>query len=149
MVMYVCKFHITLTMISTVNKSFQVALFLQEMYYCCIAFIKFSILAFYRRIFPINTLRFTTYALIGIIAIWWVTVALISILNCTPIDYNWDRTQPGGHCLDPEIFAIAISIPNIVTDLIILLLPLPVIWKLQLHFKKKMALSAIFSLGIL
>ena len=44
---------------------------------------------------------------------------------------------------------IAISIPNIVTDVIILLLPLPVIWKLQLHFKKKIAVSAIFSLGIL
>lgn len=119
------------------------------MYYCCIACVKLSVLAFYRRVFPVNTLRITSYALAGVIAIWWITVVLISILACTPISFNWDRTQPGGHCLDPRIFVIAISIPNIVTDITILLLPLPVIWRLQLHFKKKIAVSAIFSLGIL
>lgn len=123
-------------------------LFAQNMYYCCIAFIKFSILTFYLRLFPISKFRIATYALIGITAIWWVPVALISILGCTPIEYNWDRTQPGGHCIDARKFILANAIPNIVTDLIILLLPLPVIWHLQLHFKKKLAVSAILSLGI-
>ena len=76
-------------------------------------------------------------------------MALGAILGCTPINYNWDRTQPGGYCVDARIFSIGVSIPNIVTDVIILLLPLPVIWQMQLHFSKKIALSAIFSLGIL
>ena len=121
----------------------------QDLYYSCIAFIKFSILAFYRRLFPISEFRITTYVLIGVIAIWWITAVLISILNCTPISYNWDRTQPGRHGLDARKFVIAVGIPNIVTDGIMLLLPLPVIWQMKLQFKKKMALSAILSFGIL
>ena len=120
------------------------------MYYCCIAFIKFSILFFYRRLFPVNKLRIATFALLGTIAALWITSALASILPCTPVSYNWDRTQQGGHCLGNRgAFTIGVSVPNIVTDVLILLLPLPVIWKLQTHFKKKVALCGIFSLGLL
>ncbi|KAM0802244.1 hypothetical protein BDR22DRAFT_778699, partial [Usnea florida] len=124
-------------------------LLLQNMYFCCIAFIKFSILFFYRRIFPANKFRIATYALLGTIAAIWITSALLSVLPCTPVSYNWDRTQQGGHCIgNPSYFTVGISVPNIVTDILILLLPLPVTWKLQLRPKKKLALCGIFSLGI-
>ena len=41
------------------------------------------------------------------------------------------------------------SIPNIITDAAILILPLPYIWKLQLPLAQKLALSSIFALGVL
>lgn len=41
------------------------------------------------------------------------------------------------------------SVPNIVTDLIMLLLPMPVIWRLKLPTKQKIALTGVFLLGSL
>lgn len=106
------------------------------MYYCCIAFVKFSTLFFYRRI-SVNKLRIATFALLGTIAALWITAALITVLLCTPVSYNLDRTQRGGHCFgNPGAFTIGVSVPKIVTDVLILLLSLPVIWNLQLHPKK-------------
>lgn len=122
-------------------------LLLQNTYYSGTAFVKFSILVFYRRIFPVNVLRITTFALIGFITIWLIAVSLTTILSCTLIDYNWDVTQPDGYCFDARSFSVAFAIPIIGTDLLILLLPLPVVWRLQLQPKRKIALSMIFSLG--
>ena len=117
------------------------------MYYCCIAFIKSSILFFYRRLFPVNKLRIATSALLGTIAALWITTALLSILPCHPVSYSWDRTQRGGHCTgNPGDFTIGVSVSNIVTDILILLLPLPVIWKLQLQSKKKLHFAGYFLL---
>lgn len=70
------------------------------------------ILAFYRRFFPIQKIRIATYILDGIIANWCIKGALIGILNCTPVSYNWDRTQPSNHYPDPITNIIAISIPE-------------------------------------
>lgn len=120
------------------------------MYYCCIALIKFSILFFYRRLFPVSKLRIATSALLGTIAALWITAAFLSVLPCHPVSYNWDRTQQGGHCTgNPGDFTIGVSVPNIVTDVLILLLPLPVIWQLKMQPQKRVALCGIFSLGIL
>ena len=118
-------------------------------YYGGTAFVKLSILVFYRRIFPVNVLRITTFLLIGIITIWWIALTLTTILSCTPVDYNWDVTQPDGRCLNGRNFSVAFSVPIIVTDLFVLVLPLPVVWRLQLQSKRKIALSIIFSLGTL
>ena len=41
------------------------------------------------------------------------------------------------------------SIGNIVSDFIILLLPIPVVWRLQLRLKQKFAVMGIFGLGFL
>lgn len=119
------------------------------MYYCCLAFIKFSILAFYRRVFPTGELRITTYILIGVITAWWIAAVLVSVLSCTPAKFDWDSTKHNGHCIGASGFILRNSIPNIATDVAILLLPLPVIWKLQLPIRKKVAVTVIFSLGIL
>ena len=91
----------------------------------------------------------TTYIIIGIITAWWVTTVLVSILSCKPVGYNKDLTKRNAHCISASGFVLRNSIPDIATDVAILLLPLPVIWKSQLRVEKKMAVTAIFSLGIL
>jgi hypothetical protein len=37
---------------------------------------------------------------------------------------------------------------NVISDVYILLLPIPMIWKLQTNFKRKMQLLAVFSVGL-
>ncbi|PVI01007.1 hypothetical protein DM02DRAFT_654907 [Periconia macrospinosa] len=68
-------------------------------------------------------------------------------LICQPVAFNWDRTIPGGQCGDYHAFWLASSILGAIFDLILIVLPLPVFWKLQLSLRRKIALTVLFGLG--
>ena len=53
------------------------------------------------------------------------------------------------HCIDQIKFELAAAMLNIVIDFVIIVLPLPTIWSLQLPRRQKLALSGVFMLGML
>jgi hypothetical protein len=68
----------------------------------------------------------------------------------------WLRFDPNGggkmtyKCpVNVRMFFIANAIPNIITDILLLLVPVPGIWSLQLRTAKKIAVLGIFALGLL
>ncbi len=70
------------------------------------------------------------------------------IFACTPIRYFWDRNVEGGKCPIDILKAFnAQVVPNIVTDLVLLGMPMPLVWKLGLPRGQKVALCGIFALG--
>jgi len=129
----------------------------ENFYSPAIAMVKFSILLFYARIFTENTARLPTliwfrralYAMGAVTALWWVLCQSIVIFECSPIHYFWDHKPISGHCIDVQQFFTGQAIPNIITDAILLALPLPLIWRLQLPMVQKAGLSAVFLLGSL
>lgn len=72
---------------------------------------------------------------------------MIGILICKPIKYNWDKTIPGGHCGDLNGIFRWTSLPNLITDIAMLILPLPMIWKLHTGLSQKIGLSPTFVTG--
>ena len=50
-------------------------------------------------------------------------------------------------CLNVQTFFQGQAIPNIITDLVLLILPLPLIWTLKLPIEQKTALSGVFLPG--
>lgn len=82
-------------------------------------------------------------------ALWWVICQFIVIFECSPIHYFWDRMPIGGQCIDVQRFFTGQSVVNIITDAVLLALPLPLIWRLQLPLGQKLGLSAVFLLGSL
>ncbi|PYH82444.1 integral membrane protein [Aspergillus uvarum CBS 121591] len=112
------------------------------------AFIKISIIVFLRRL--LGTLR--TYTLISngliiFIAGWAVTALLVNIFQCIPVQYYYDKTL-NGHCMAGQrAFFQAMGSIALVEDVIILLLPAPVVWGLQITIRQKIALTMVFSLG--
>lgn len=60
----------------------------------------------------------------------------------------WDVTVEG-KCINDYAQDVATGALNIFSDLAILVLPLPMLWKLQLHMKHRLSLIAIFMLGSL
>lgn len=73
-----------------------------------------------------------------------------------PVSAFWLRFDPNGgsdmtyKCpVDVRMFFIANAIPNIITDILLLLVPVPGIWSLQLRNAQKMAVLGIFGLGLL
>lgn len=73
---------------------------------------------------------------------------LTTVFQCHPIEYNWNRTIPG-HCINAPAFWYGHAAWNTALDIIILLLPVPVIRSLQMAKAQKIALVTVFALGAL
>lgn len=108
--------------------------------------IKISILQLYRSIFPGRGFTITTSVVgAGVIA-WGVAVILVSIFQCNPIRGAWDLTIPAT-CIPLPRFYLSNAVPNIVMDVIILALPIPNVWNLQMSIRQKFVVSSLFLLG--
>ncbi|KAI1103018.1 hypothetical protein F4804DRAFT_333704 [Jackrogersella minutella] len=85
--------------------------------------IKLSIISLYRQIFP-TRLIFVSAIILGVVVLMWGTaVVLVSIFSCNPIQGFWDPTAPS-KCVSTKWFFIGLSIPNILTDAVLLCLPM-------------------------
>ena len=79
-----------------------------------------------------------------------VALILETFLSCRPFAKNWDPSILHGTCGSFKINFLANGIINIVTDLIIVILPMRMVWRLQhISQQRKMALTIVFALGIL
>lgn len=73
---------------------------------------------------------------------------LIGFLICRPVAKNWDPTTPNGICGNRIAGYTAVSIVNVFVDCLMLLLPLPMICRLQVKAGYKWALLGIFGIGV-
>jgi hypothetical protein len=64
-----------------------------------------------------------------------------------PIAYAWDKTIEGGKCFDFRAFATSSSVPNIVTDVAVLFLPIRTVTELRISIGRKAGLMLIFLTG--
>ena len=116
-----------------------------------VGFSKVSVLLLYRRIFSVRV--FKTVATIGVaIAIAWTVAFTIStIFQCNPIRLYWTELEFlwGNRCIQIIPFYQAQAITDIITDFAILAMPMPMIWKLQLPLKQKLAVAGMFLLGLM
>ena len=85
----------------------------------------------------------------AIVFSWWVAIFFTSIFTCSPVQYQWDKTIPGGYCLQQEKFFLGNALPNIVTDALVVILPMPIIWRLQMAMRRKILLTMLFALSTL
>ena len=106
-------------------------------------------LFFYRRIFPVK--RFVILSVVtGAATLAWCIALIFSIIfSCKPVQFFWDKNIPGGRCLNENSLSYGITAANIATDIAVLVLPLPWLWRLQMNFNRKVAISGIFLLGCL
>lgn len=112
--------------------------------------VKISLLILYRRIF--DTAAFRKKSLVVGIAciVWWVVEVFMEVFQCHPFAAAFDPTSLfTDRCIDIQSFYIGITASNIGLDVILFLLPLHMVWKLKLSAKQKIALSGIFSIGLL
>lgn len=109
--------------------------------------VKLGILAFYYRVFVHSLFRRVVLALAALVLAWGIGITVTLFLACRPLSAYWDVNVPG-ECLKMITFTYFTNIFNLITDVFIFLLPVPIIWHLQLQTKKKLMLSLIFCLGL-
>ena len=130
------------------KRSMEVSYVVQFFYISAITMVKLALLLTYARIWITRGFRRCLYLVGAIIAVWWCTSTFITIFQCHPIQFFWDR-EIVGDCLASRAFFIGMAVPNIVLDLVVLSIPLPSIWQLQLPRLQKAALTVVFTVGLL
>lgn len=116
-------------------------------YLAAVTLPKLSILSMYLRIFTTKLYRRSVYVLGVILIMTFVVGGLTGSLGCQPLAFFWDPTIPGGHCIDINAFFRWISLPNILTDVAMLVLPQPLIWTLKITRNQKIGLTLTFLTG--
>jgi hypothetical protein len=124
-------------------------LVLATLYFVTVNIPKLAVLALYRRLFPMRTVQITVYVLAGILVSGSIANTITSLAACEPFEANWNHAIPGAKCIDKERFFVWTSVPNILTDVIMLVLPLPIVWKLHNTKRIKVGLTLTFLVGSL
>lgn len=120
------------------------------MYWVLPPLIKLSILIMYLRIFTVSkTMKWATYATIIVQGIYTTVFMGIEIWSCNPRQKMWDLTIQHGRCFDIATMSLIGATFDAVTDVIVLLLPLPSILALKLPPRQRYAVMTIFMTGML
>ncbi|KPM41458.1 hypothetical protein AK830_g5070 [Neonectria ditissima] len=107
---------------------------------------KLSLLLMYYRIFRVPYFKKMAWYVGSFVLAWVITVTFLFVFICIPVEKLWYPELPG-RCINQVGTWIANAASTIMTDIIILLLPLQPIWKLQLGKQEKIGLSIAFGLG--
>ncbi|PQE24041.1 integral membrane protein [Rutstroemia sp. NJR-2017a BVV2] len=116
-------------------------------YFAMVGIPKLAILALYLRIFTIPLYRNLVYFLAFIVTATGIVCSVMTLNLCRPFPFNWDRKIPGGSCYNESLFYRWGSLPNIITDLAILIIPMPMVWKLHTSRNMKIGLTLTFLTG--
>lgn len=125
---------------------FKLSIPAQVLYIVGVSVYKLSLLCLYVRIFPVRGVRIGRNVLGGICAAWVVGCLISVLLQCIPLRKVWEPWTEGT-CINLFLTQLVVSIPNIITDIAILALPIPHVWRLQTNLTQRILLCAIFLLG--
>ncbi|KAF5010845.1 hypothetical protein FDECE_3018 [Fusarium decemcellulare] len=80
----------------------------------------------------------------------FLAVLISDLAECQPFPHYWQVTpDPGGKCRQGFAHMITMGACNVVTDLVLIAFPIPIILSTQIATKRKVLLIMLFSLGLL
>lgn len=122
----------------------------RPIYQIGISFFKIALLISYLRLLKgtdQKTYRKVVWATIILVFLAHLGCALSLIFACTPVDKSWNPLKSGS-CLPPGPSFTGYAVVTIVSDVVVALLPIPVLLKLNIRLEKKVGLIGIFMLGL-
>ncbi|KAI0890643.1 uncharacterized protein GGS22DRAFT_183988 [Annulohypoxylon maeteangense] len=110
---------------------------------------KLSVLSLYIRIFSISTFRILSFVLMGLTVAYCITFLALFLTTCSPdISQLWNP-RPDGYCRDLHIGQLGSVSTNLGIDVLVIILPMPFLWTLQMRVRNKIVVSFLFSLGFI
>lgn len=120
------------------------------------SFTKVSILCFYRRVGEIRPwFKWTIWANMAYVAGYTIAIVIALPLECTPFHAYWDKVNPlwainnKYTCINEGAANVAGGAISASQDLIACILPMAIFWDMRISTRAKIALGAVFSLGLL
>jgi hypothetical protein len=81
----------------------------------------------------------------AIVIVYTIVISALFLFNCVPPRKQFDLKVEGS-CFDPGPLYMATAVSNIVTDIILILLPIPMVY--QLHMPRPQKIGAVIVFGI-
>ncbi|KAI1486513.1 hypothetical protein F5X96DRAFT_654715 [Biscogniauxia mediterranea] len=120
------------------------------LYFTITSATKMSILLMYNRLFSVDVSFHRQVIILAIfVTCFWVGCTVADLLNCIPLEWTWINSQDDPrYCFNYNVFWLASGIVEAFIDLLIIALPIRAVSKLRLNKGKKIAVTAVFLLGI-
>ena len=117
-----------------------------------LAVIKLSILLLYRRIFytgAYKTFKTINNIVIGVNIAWGLAFVFALAFQCKPPSNFWTKfeLEYTAYCVDVQSLYLASGISDLILDIIVISLPIPLILRLQMPNKDKLAVAGMFLLS--
>lgn len=111
---------------------------------------KSSALFFYARVFGVinQWFKYALWTLHSANVAWLVGIIFGVIFECSPIQKAW-KISLEGTCVNTQTLWLASGITSLLIDIFILLIPLPMLWKLQMKVSRKLQIIGVFVCGYL
>ncbi|KAF8542807.1 hypothetical protein BDD12DRAFT_789257 [Trichophaea hybrida] len=124
----------------------------QILYVASLACVKISLLLFLQRIFPSVVMRRVLRGLLIFVLCFSVTNIYLFAFQCDTPEYYFStikatESKNGGVCLAPQVVYYPMAAINILTDVVIWLLPVPMIVNARLSRREKLGLLWVFLIG--
>jgi hypothetical protein len=82
------------------------------------------------------------------LAVTFVMVLIATLAECHPVTHYWQVIpDPGPQCRQGYAQLLTMGITDIVTDILLVAFPIPIIFRSAMPFKRKLSLTALFSLS--
>jgi hypothetical protein len=125
----------------------------QLFYICCVTLTKVALLLFFLRVFPQRWFKRFCWVMIGIVVAFGVSYIIVVLVQCRPISFNWNSWdgEHTGQCVNLNLGTHINAALNMVMDIVILLMPMPLLVKLHITYswKQKANILVMFSVGSL
>jgi len=109
---------------------------------------KLAICLLYKQLFPQRAIHILVNITIAVLIAASVAGGLADLFGCTPFSAHWGTpAEQAAHCIDTEALFVWGSFPNIVTDIVLLVIPIPVVLRLQASTGLKVGLMITFLFG--
>lgn len=126
----------------------------EDIFPACTAATKLSILCLYKRIFSTRNRAFgwALYVIAGLQIAWAIAGFFTTVFQCWPVDTLWKVAEglisPAKiKCIDVVPALLGLASVNTLLNAAVLILPMPMVWSLQIPQKQKLAVCAILVLG--
>ena len=122
-------------------------LYVQSLLNCfSMSLIRLAILYFYLYLFGVGqTRRIAIYIVATIVVCIGIGSLFISIFQCTPIRYSWNKAIEG-HCLDNKYYVWS-PVMSFLLDLTVMILPIVNLWSLRVSMRTKLYVMILLSVG--
>lgn len=118
----------------------------QTPYKIVVSLNKISVVIFSKRIFTAKNFQIACWIILSILIGWGLGGLGATVFQCIPAEGSWNPNV-NANCINKDAFWIAFATGNAITDAMVLILPLPMVFKLQLKLRDKLLLSGVFLLG--
>ena len=109
--------------------------------------IRISVILLYRQLLgPVKVFGRVCIGIAVLNIVNFICIFIVTLTICRPLSYIYLRVGPG-HCGNIKAFETYTAVISIVLDTTVVVLPLPLLWKLQMKTGKKIGITVILSLG--